>query len=179
MQSCCSFLDLWLCWDGKWRKLLGGMQLLRSYAKGSILFSAPQVGNSLRRQLGPTPWDIEVWYGPPAAPMRLSTLPYEAQPLLMTFPGYVADYPAKTLVDGGATHNYIDAAFAAAKGLKVHTCSGHILAAGTEDVHIKGYVVERIRVQSLSEEVKLYVIVCLARKCMLCFANAGCCVTML
>ncbi len=178
MQSCCSFLDLWLCWDGKWRKLLGGMQLLRSYAKGSILFSAPQVGNSLRRQLGPTPWDIEVWYGPPAA-MRLSTLPYEAQPLLMTFPGYVADYPAETLVDGGATHNYIDAAFAAAKGLKVHTCSGHILAAGTEDVHIKGYVVERIRIQSLSEEVKLYVIVCLARKCMLCFANAGCCVTML
>ena len=34
-------------------------------------------------------WDIEVWYDPPAAPMRLSTLPYEEQPLLMTFPGYV------------------------------------------------------------------------------------------
>ncbi len=30
----------------------------------------------------------------------------------------------------------------------------HVLAAGTEDVHIKGYVVERIRIQSLSEEVK-------------------------
>ncbi len=30
----------------------------------------------------------------------------------------------------------------------------HVLAAGTEDVHIKGYVVERICIQSLSEEVK-------------------------
>ncbi len=112
-------------WQGKWRKLLGGMQLLRSYAKGSILFSFPQVGsNSVRRQLGPAPWDIEVWYDPPAAPIRLGTLPYEEQPLLMTFPGNVADDSAKTLVDGGATHNYIHAAFAAAKGLKVHTCSG-------------------------------------------------------
>ncbi len=54
--------------------------------------------------------------------------------------------------------NYIDAAFAAAKSLKVHTCSGHVLAAGTEDVRIKGYVIERMRIQSLSEEVKLYVI---------------------
>ncbi len=142
-------------WQGKWRKLLGGMQLLRSYAKGSILFSFPQVGNSVRRQLGPTPWDIEVWYDSPAAPMRLSTLPYEEQPLLMTFPGYVADHSA---VDGGATHNYIHAVFDAAKGLKVHTCSRRVLAAGTEDVHIKGYVVERICIQSLSEEVQLYVI---------------------
>ena len=74
----------------------------------------------------------------------------------MTFPGYVADHSAKTLVDGGATHNFIYAAFAAAKGLKVQTCRGRVLAAGTEDVHIKGYVVERIRIQSLSEEVKLY-----------------------
>jgi hypothetical protein len=145
-------------WQGKWRKLLGGMQLLRSYAKGSILFSAPQVGNGLRRQLGPMPWDIEVWYDPPAAPMRLNTLPHEEQPLLMTFPGYVADHSAKTLIDGGATHNYIDAAFAVAKGLKIHKCSGRVLAAGTEDAPIKGYVVERIRIQSLSEEVKLYVI---------------------
>ncbi len=66
------------------------------------------------------PWDIEVLYNPSAAPMRLSTLPYEKQPLLMTFPGYVADHSAKTLVDGGATHNYIHAAFAAAKGLRNH-----------------------------------------------------------
>jgi len=61
--------------------------------------------------------------------MRLSTLPYEGQPSLMTFPGYVADHSAKTLVDGGATHNYIDAAFAAAKGLKVHTVDMSLLLA--------------------------------------------------
>ncbi len=47
----------------------------------------------------------------------------------MTFPGYVADHSAKTLVDGGATHNYIDAAFAAAKGLKVHTVDMSLLLA--------------------------------------------------
>ena len=95
-------------------------------------------------------WDIEVWYNPPAAPMRLSTLPDEEQPLLMTFLVYVADHSAKMLADGGATHKYIDAAFAAAKGLKFHKCSGRVLAAGT--------VVERIRIQSLPEEVKLCVI---------------------
>ena len=42
--------------------------------------------------------------------------------------------------------------------MKVHTYSGRVLAAGTKDVHIKGYVVKHVRIQSLSEEVKLYVI---------------------
>ena len=88
----------------------------------------------------------------------------------MTFPVYVADHSAKTLADGGATHKYIDAAFAAAKGLQFHKCSGRVLAAGT--------VVERICIQSLSEVVKLYVTY-LERKCMLCLANAGCFITML
>ena len=47
-------------WQGKWRKLQSGMQLLRSRAKGYNLFSAPQVGNSFRRQLGPMPWDFRI-----------------------------------------------------------------------------------------------------------------------
>ena len=99
-----------------------------------------------------------MWYDPPAAPMHINALPYDAQPLLMTFGGHLAGHPAKALFDGGATHNYIDAAFAEAKGLQIHKCTGQVLSAGSESVAIKGYVVERIRMQSLSENVKLYVI---------------------
>ncbi len=144
-------------WQGKWRRLLGKMQLLRTHDKGAILFSAP-VGNSSRKQLGPTPWCIEVWYDAPAAPMSVTSVPYDKQPLLMTFSGHVAGHFARTLVDGGATDNLVDAAFVSAKGLKVHKCEGHVLAAGKDSVAIQGYVTEGVRIQSLSEEIKVYVI---------------------
>ena len=55
-------------------------------------------------------------------------------------------------------HNFVSAAFAAAKGLKDHPCVGHVLADGTASVAIQGYVHEQVQIQSLSEDVKMYVI---------------------
>ncbi len=142
-------LPVFLCLSGResganfWEVCSCSGHIPRDPSSSLLLRWATVSGGSLVQR----PWDIEVWDNPPAAPMRLSTLPDEQQPWLMTFPVYVVDHSAKTLADGGATHKYIDAAFAAAKGLKFHKCSGRLLAAFV-----------RIRIQSLSEEVKLYVI---------------------
>jgi len=121
-------------WEGKWRKLLGTMKLLRTYEKGAMLFSAP-VGSSCYKRLGPTPWAIEVWYDAPAQ-VCLNSVSADDQSQLMTFQGHLAGHSVSTLFDGGATHNFESAVFAVAKGLKIHSCTGQVLAAGTASIAI-------------------------------------------
>ena len=133
-------------WQGTWRSLLSGMKLLKTYDKGARIFSAP-VNNGYAKRLGPTPWSMEVWYDAPCAPMQVNALPYDQQPLLMTFARRVANHSAKLHIDNGATHNFIDAAFVADHNLKVYPCSGHVLAAGSSKIAIKGFVRERVAVQ--------------------------------
>ena len=135
---------------------MGTVKLLRTYDQGAMLFSAP-VGNSCYKRLGPTPWAIEVWYDAPAQ-ICLNSVSSDDQSQLMTFQGHLAGHSVNTLFDGGATHNFVSAAFAAAKGLKIHACNGQVLAAGTADIAIQGYVCERVQIQNLSEVVKMYVI---------------------
>ena len=72
--------------------------------------------------------------------------------------GHLAGHPVCALFDGGAMHTFVSVAFAAAKGLKVHPCVGQVLAAGTSSVAVQGYVYECLRIQSLSVDVKMYVI---------------------
>ena len=52
--------------SAKWCRLLQGMQLLKQYAKGSMLF-AEAGHSSSQRALGPSPWDYDVYYDPPLA----------------------------------------------------------------------------------------------------------------
>lgn len=125
-------------WQGKWCQLLSGMKLLRQYSKGANIFSAP-VGGSTRSQLGPSPWAVDVWYDAPAAPKQINAMP-DSQPLLTTFAGRVAGQLARVLIHNGATDNYVSAAFVASHKLKVFKCEGYVLAAGTEQIAIRGYV---------------------------------------
>lgn len=55
-------------------------------------------------------------------------------------------------------HNFVDSAFVSAHKLKVHPCNGHVLAAGSEEIDVKGIVHECVAMQSLSEEVHCNVI---------------------
>ena len=65
-------------WQGKWRSLLGKIKLLRTYDKGTMLFSSP-VGNNSYKRLGPSPWSIEVWYDAPAASMSVNSVSFDDQ----------------------------------------------------------------------------------------------------
>ena len=79
--SCCFLLP---AWQGKWRGLLSGMKLLKRYNKGSMLFSVPVDRRKSHSMLGPSPWDMEVWYDAPSPAMQLHSSG-NAESLLMTF----------------------------------------------------------------------------------------------
>ena len=104
---------------GKWRKLLSNMTMLQQFEKGSNLFCAPGV-DSNQVQLGPAPWAVEVWHDAASPESNLQSLRNESEQLLMTFPGYVQGKPAVTLVDSGASVNFVDRAFAVEHGFGVH-----------------------------------------------------------
>ena len=143
-------------WQGTWRKLLGGMQLLKTFDKGSMLYSA-SVGESNCVALGPSPWAVEIWFDAPAPAAQVTSLSSAANALLFTFSGHVAGFPADVLVDSGATHNFCDHAFAVKHGLNIQPCEGSVLSAGNS-VPVVGYVRERVQIQSMAEDVKMLVI---------------------
>ena len=149
------------------------MKLLRTYEKGTMLFSSP-VGNSSYKRLGPSPWSIEVWYDAPAAPMSLNCVPCDDQSQLMTMQGHLAGHPVSTLFDGSATLNFVSAAFAAAKGLKVRPCVGQVLAAGTASVAFQGYVCERYEFSPYLRTLRYMSVICLGRRCKLFWDSVGC-----
>lgn len=143
-------------WQGKFRQLLGGMQLLKTYDKGSMLYSA-EVGGSNCVALGPAPWAVEIYYDAPAPAIQVNSMSSAASALLFTFPGHVAGFPAGVLVDSGATHSFCDHAFAEQHGLNIQPCKGSAMTVN-DSIPIQGYVRERVQIQSLAEDLKLYVI---------------------
>ena len=139
------------------RKLLNGMKLLKSFEKGSTLYTAPVRGSSCG-PLGPAPWAVEIWYDAPAPAVQVNSVSSDAYDLLFTCEGRVAGVPARVAVDNCATHNFCNHAFAVQHGLDIQPCSGNVVCAGTESVPIKGCVHVRVQIQSMSEFVKLLVI---------------------
>lgn len=131
--------------EGKWSHLLKNMQLLETFDKGSMLFSAP-VERSGRHELGPSPWDLEIWYDPPSK-MQINSLSNDGEQLLMTFSGSVAGSQAVVLVDNGATHSFVDRAFVAKSELKLHSSPGDVLCAGNMKVPVQGFVKARVKVR--------------------------------
>ena len=151
--------------SAQWRKLLQGMQLIKQYAKGSMLFAEAGHG-STQRALGPSPWDYEVYYDPPlAGPVKPAT-PHEmclhatgdVGQLLMSFPGVVSDCPACIIADSGASHEFIDRAFVVKHGLREYAASGSVSVAGQKSVPVAGFVRARVKCQGLSEVIKMYVV---------------------
>ena len=139
-------------WRGKWRRLLNDMKLIEKFDKGSMLFTEPREGRC-SQMLGPSPWDIEVWYDPPTQ-MQMNSLP-DGKQLMMTFEGVVAGSQANVLIDSGASHNFIDQSFVMKNNLNVEKGSGHVLCAGKNEVPVQGVVKARVKIQSFAGELNM------------------------
>ena len=106
-------------WQGKHRKWLHGMTLLHRYEQGHVLFHAPQLHGG-RSVLPGIPWPVEVWYDPPGRVVELDLQATSTdQPLMFRFQARAAGCAAKVLLDSGASHNFVSAAFVRASALRI------------------------------------------------------------
>jgi hypothetical protein len=109
-------------WHGPFRGLLKGMQLLRTYQKGTVLFNAPE-SDGVRRDLPGIPWAVHVYYDAPVsspvpavnnvASVSAMAVPVcadkavESHPLTTYFKGTVAGLNANVLIDSGASEQCV------------------------------------------------------------------------
>ena len=146
-------------WQGKWRTHLHNMKLLHTYDKHH------EVSAAFSQQLcGPPkcnwqPSAIEIWYDA-AEQFKVNLASDHLQDTLrMTFDGKIADINSKIFIDSGASHNYISASFVASHKLPVHDTNLSVHCGGMPAAtDVRGYVQARVRMQSLSENLKFYVI---------------------
>jgi hypothetical protein len=139
-------------WKGKHRRLLQGMQLLRTYAQGHVLFTAPRQDGS-RQVMQGIPWPVEVWYDPPGRVVNVQLQAARAdQPLMFRFAARVAGCSATVLLDSGASHSFISAAFAEANGLKVlpPVQAYTVRLASGESVALQGQCTFKVTMQDYS-----------------------------
>jgi hypothetical protein len=124
-----------------WRHLTAHMKKVMEYPAGAPLFTKPGPSPSYPRVPINSPWPVTVYYDPPASTppptsntppppptasnqtIPLFTLsPDNASEKLLTFTGTCNDYPARYLIDCGATKDFISKSFAKDKGILTHNC---------------------------------------------------------
>jgi hypothetical protein len=150
----------------KWRKLLRGMVLLQQYQPGHKLFKPTAADADLQS----VPWTVEVWYDPPLPPPpepRPSSTPLarisatKALGVSMVFAAKISGRREHTLMDTGASHNFIAASFAEMMGLQ-HKIAGsspsQVEVAGQTTLPILGSVKVPLRIGALSDTVTALVI---------------------
>lgn len=76
----------------------------------------------------------------------------------MAFPGHVAGLPACVLVHSGANRCFVDRAFVSQHKLRQYPPSGLLHCAGQQSAPVRNLVLARVKMQSLSEEVKFFVV---------------------
>ncbi len=136
--------------DAQWRNLLSGMTMLGKCEKGCMLYAeAGCEGN--RTALGPSPWDVEIWFNPPAAEMQVRAMAQMSMNVVsgferftMSMPAFVEGHALCTLFDSGATHDYIDSAFVAKCGIKQYSTGGRVSCTGGKSVSVTNYVLGRV-----------------------------------
>ena len=154
--SGCFVVPKWL--GQRWRKLLTGMQLLKQYEKGTVLFSAPRPGGA-RAVLPGVRWAVEVWYDPPAPAFNLTVAMRAA--LTMRFKAKLSGADACVLVDSGASDMFLDKRFAARAGLRVKPARGAggvTLGDGQASVDVVGSCMVHVRMQGYSARVRVWVV---------------------
>ncbi len=107
--SACVLVPRWR--RASWRRLLHGMQLVRTYSKGQQVFTDGAAG------VRALPWDCEVWYDRPAPDLRMAAAASEV--LTMHFRGAVRGAAVSVLVDTGASDVFVTARLCAQLGLQV------------------------------------------------------------
>jgi hypothetical protein len=139
-------------WPGKHRRLLQGMELMHRYERGHVLFSAPRTDGS-RSVMPGIPWPVEIWHDPAGrvVPVALNAATAE-QPLLFRYAARAAGRKATVLLDSGATHNFVSAAYAHASGLHVAppTAAYTVRLASGETVALQGQCTFKVTVMEYS-----------------------------
>ncbi|GIL61706.1 hypothetical protein Vafri_16098, partial [Volvox africanus] len=150
-------------------KLLAGMRKVCSYPAGTKLFNGLSLDGSLKALPG-IPYAAEVWYDPPttaavtdfppcASALVLPVAASLAGDSLPLFTAHVAGVPINTLIDTGASHDFVSEAMIKRLGLSVRPTSwSHVsLADGGKQV-ILGQVELRLVVGPLRLSVSPYVL---------------------
>ncbi|KAL3149419.1 hypothetical protein ABBQ32_002213 [Trebouxia sp. C0010 RCD-2024] len=141
------------------------MKLLKRFSNGSMLFAQAGLKGGVKA-LGPSPWDVVIWYDAPVADGQPESVPEMSlhvaagavEQLDMAFPSHVAGVPACVLVDSGANRCFVDRAFVLKHKLQESPTSGLLSCAGQQSARVKRFVKARVKVQGLSEDVRCFVV---------------------
>jgi len=77
-------------------------------------------------------------YDEPTPLLRLHTFADDTQPLHVTFPSRLAGQNVDSMVDKGASHSFLDVAFAQAQGFSVHPDARSVNYGGDTNASITG-----------------------------------------
>ena len=143
------------------------MHLLKTYPKGTVLFSQP-TQDGKRSIMKGIPWEVEIWLDnpkgvpppppvlppPPRPPMQLGTLG-KGDPI-MTFSGTINGAPALMLADSGATFSIFDSSYAEQHGLVARPANREVqLADGSTKYITKQYTV-KIRMRGHTSQITCF-----------------------
>ena len=138
-------------WDNKpWWKLTQGFRVLRVYPAGSHLFTAPaHPGEVTRTDLGPTRWDVIVFWDPPTLQGIMKALPAETAATSAsaeTVPLPDTDVITSELEGLQPTSNQLIRLTAVLWGRKVRA----LIDCGAGDNYISSQLVDEIRPKTLT-----------------------------
>jgi hypothetical protein len=118
---------------GPWNKYRPSLKQLKVYPKGALLYMDPRT-----KELIPSPMAMIALYDGPAPLFQLHAFADDTQPLHMTFPSHLAGKHVDVLVDTGASHSFLDVAFAKTHGFHVSPDSGSVNCGGKTVVAVSG-----------------------------------------
>lgn len=142
--------------DKDYKPFLESMEFIKTYEPGEAL-PAPNYGFK-------TSIPMELWLDKGKSRMECKTMKDESRELLMTFPSHITDALSQnreinvdTLIDTGATHCFIDRAFATTHGFHIHHDKGEVICAGDTIADIQGFTTVTLRIQNFKDTIRMYV----------------------
>ena len=110
------------------------MQKILTFQSGTNLY----INYSTGLPMGPTLYSTDVYYDPPAQRMQYAAFKHDNDSLDMIFACTIAGIQVDVLVDSGATHSFIDIAFAAENGIAMSSDSGVVCCGGDTVAKVSG-----------------------------------------
>ena len=129
-------------WSGDWTAELAGMQLIREYPIGSVLFSTPSADGT-RRVMGGIPWPVQVWYDPPAAQTEVQLK--LSSGLTHMYLGSCFGFKCRLLIDTGATHVFVSQEYVTKVGVRSTPASASVCLANGQDAAVLGQCHMRLK----------------------------------
>lgn len=156
-------------WPGKFNHLLRGMRLLKTYARGTVLFEAPATPDNpaVRVALPGIPFACHLYYDPPV-PVSVSAAAADDETPAMIKTGTLAGYPLRVGFDSWASHNFLDRQWCDQAGVIVtpYSTDSEVTLADGNAKRIYGTCTLRLALGPYQGRVPFYV-VDLAHECLL------------